>query len=114
DRRLRRFHRRQVERLLPGGRGHRLEARVAQDHPQRPQDLRLVVADEDAGGGTVAHAGTSWSVDGSGSGSGRPKVTTKLDPWPGSDSTSTSPPFASMKPRAIARPRPEPAPLAAP
>ena len=31
----------------PRRRGHRLEAGVAEDHPQRPQDLRLVVADED-------------------------------------------------------------------
>ena len=33
----------------------------------------------------------------------------KVAPWPGRDSTQTRPPFASTKPRAIARPSPAPA-----
>ena len=53
DRRRRRAQRRLIERLL-GRRGlQHLEARVAQDDPQRAQDLRLVVDDEYAG--TVVH-----------------------------------------------------------
>ena len=35
-------------------------------------------------------------------------TTTKLVPWPGSDSTEIVPPLASTKPFAIARPRPDP------
>ncbi len=34
--------------------------------------------------------------------------TTKLVPWPGSDSTDTRPPLASTNPRTIASPSPEP------
>ena len=37
-----------VERVLRGLRGAHLEARIAQEHPERPQDLALVVADEHA------------------------------------------------------------------
>ena len=43
-----------VQRLLGRRRLEHLEARVAQDDPQRTQDLRLVVDDEDAR--TVVHA----------------------------------------------------------
>ena len=45
-----------VERLLGGLAGDHLEARVAQDHLQRPQDLRLVVADEHAPPALIAPA----------------------------------------------------------
>ena len=38
-----------VQRLLDRRRLQDLEARVAQDDPQRAQDLRLVVDDQDAG-----------------------------------------------------------------
>src|SRR6476646_10304371 len=48
DRRLRRAHGDKVERLLAGRRRHRLEAGVAEDHAQGADDLRLVVAAEDA------------------------------------------------------------------
>ena len=48
DRGVRRMERREVERLLRRRRGHGLEPGVAQDDAQRPQDLRLVVDDEDA------------------------------------------------------------------
>ena len=55
--------------------GDRLVAGVAEDHPQRAEDLRLVVADEDprrlAQGPSPAAAS---------------KETTKAEPWPGSDS----------------------------
>ena len=48
--------------------GDRLEARVAQDHPQRAQDLRLVVADEDLGAascstGAFTGAGSTGNDD---------------------------------------------------
>ena len=85
------------------GRGrHDVEARVAQHDAQRAQDLRLVVADEHAPG-RGGHAGTA-SASGS--------ATTKLDPWPGSDSTRTWPPFASTKP--LHDRQPEPGSLGAP
>ncbi len=94
------MQRREVERLLRRRRGHRLEPGVAQHDAQRPQDLRLVVDDEhaparrahptDAGTGAVGNS------------------TTNVVPCPGRDSTAIVPPFASTKPRAIARPRPEP------
>ena len=48
DRRLRRAHRREVERLRGGFGGHRLEAGLAQHHLQRAHDLRLVVDHEHA------------------------------------------------------------------
>ena len=48
DRRRRRVQRGRVERLLDRRRLQDLEARVAQDDLQRPQDLRLVVDDQDA------------------------------------------------------------------
>ena len=44
-----RLERRRVQGVPRALRGDHLEAGVTQDHPQRPQDLRLVVADEDAG-----------------------------------------------------------------
>ena len=95
----------QVERLLAGVGGHHLEAGIAQDHPQRPQDLRLVVADEHPRCHQTVIAATSAVGD-------RARLagssTTKLVPWPGSDSTAIAPPLASMKPSAIARPSPEP------
>ena len=83
-----------------------LEAGVAQDHPQRAQDLRLVVADQDA----LVRAHVPEAVA-SGTGSSRRSSsagnsTTKLVPWPGSDSTDTRPPLASTNPRTIASPRP--------
>ena len=82
-----------------------LEAGVAQDDPQRAQDLRLVVADEDALRCSVAaDASRGRTVASSSAGNS----TTKLVPWPGSDSTETRPPLASTNPRTIASPRPEP------
>jgi hypothetical protein len=36
-----------VKRLLAVGGRKRVKPRLAQDHPQRAQDLRLVIADED-------------------------------------------------------------------
>ena len=45
-----------VERLLAGAGRQRLVAGVAEDHPQRAQDLLLVVADEDAGPRTAPRA----------------------------------------------------------
>ena len=90
-----------VERLLGRVGGGHLEARVAQDDPQRAEDLALVVHHEHArrrrsrrGRGRVRRG--SWI--------------TKLVPWPGSDSALMRPPFASRKPRAIASPSPDPEP----
>ncbi len=48
DRRVRRPQRRVVERLLGGLREIHLVAAVAQQHLQRAEDLRLVVAHQDA------------------------------------------------------------------
>ena len=48
DRGRRRAQRGRVQRLLGRRRLEHLEARVAQDDLQRPQDLRLVVDDQDA------------------------------------------------------------------
>jgi hypothetical protein len=98
---VRRAHGGAVERLLHRGGLDHVVAGLAQDDLQRAQDLALVVDHEHPG--EIAHAGSSGSS------------TTKLDPWPGSDSTHTRPPLASTKPRTIARPSPEPRwPLAAP
>ena len=85
--------------------GSDLEPGLAQDHLQRAQDLRLVVADEHAAAGAHGVAPRSRPpaaarLDGN--------SITKLVPWPGSDSAQTRPPLASTKPLAIARPRPEP------
>ena len=104
DRRVRRAHGRLVERLRGGRRRIDLEAGVAQDHAQRAQDLRLVVADEDALGHDAARP-TGRRLRG---GSSDGNSTTKLVPCPGSDSTETRPPLASTNPRTIARPSPEP------
>ncbi len=102
DPRVRPPHRGCVERLL-GRRGRdRLVAGFPQDHAERPQDLLLVVTDEHPRSGRVGHAGTIAG------GCATASETTKLVPWPGSDSTEIVPPFASTKPLAIERPRPEP------
>ena len=77
--------------------GDRLVAGVAQDHLQRPQDLRLVVADEDPGAAPLIAGPPAPGSE-----------TTKLLPWPGTESTAISPPLASTKPLAIASPRPAP------
>ena len=50
------MHGREVKRLLAAVGGQRLEAGVAQDHAQRPQDLGLVIADEHDR--LLTHAGT--------------------------------------------------------
>ena len=97
---VRRMQRREVERLLRRGRGHRLEPGVAQDDAQRPQDLRLVVDDEHATARRAHPTGAGTGAVGN--------STTNVVPCPGSDSTAIVPPFASTKPRAIARPRPDP------
>ena len=104
---VRRLQRGGVERLPARRRRHDGVARVAQHDPQRPQDLRLVVADEDARGHPCAAApgaaaACSRAVGSSGI------STTNVVPWPGSDSTQTRPPLTSTKPRTMARPRPEP------
>ena len=104
DRGVRRLQRGGVERLPRRRRRHDVEARVAQHDPQRPQDLRLVVADEDARG--VAHGGPRRGAAARSRSSGI--STTNVVPWPGSDSTQTRPPLTSTKPRTMARPRPEP------
>ena len=84
-----------------------LEAGVAQDHAQRAQDLRLVVADQHAL--RVAHErGRRVDAPAAPASSSAGNSTTKLVPWPGSDSTEIRPPLASTNPRAIASPRPEP------
>src|ERR671928_76372 len=72
-----------------------VEARLAQHDLQRPQDLQLVVADQDAPAGR--HGATAgWACFASG------KATSKTAPWPGSDSAVTVPPLASTKPLTIA------------
>ena len=100
DRHVRRVQRGGVERLLRRRRRDDLEAGIAQHDAQRPEDLSLVVADEDA----TAHAAST----GSRSGTSRGISTTKLVACPGSDSAHTLPPLASRNPRAMARPRPDP------
>ena len=100
DRGVRRMQRREVERLLRRGRGHRLEAGVAQHDAQRPQDLRLVVDDEHAPARRAHPTGAGTGAVGN--------STTNVVPCPGRDSTAIVPPFASTKPRAIASPRPDP------
>ena len=77
DRGVRTADRGAVERLLGGRAGQHLVAGAAQHEPQRAQDLRVVVADEDALAGHQAGAGASADVAASGS------STTKLVPWPG-------------------------------
>src|SRR5581483_4394935 len=75
--------------LVPGAAQARLE---------RPQDVRLVVDDQDA----PAHARTAgWASAAS--------ARTKCPPA-GSSCVHKRPPFASAKPRAIARPSPDPPP----
>ena len=66
---------------------------------ERPQDLRLVVDDEDP------RRGHRSTVAGSSAAS---KAIPNADPCPGCDSAHTRPPFASTNPRVIARPRPLP------
>ena len=85
---------------LGGGRRRRdVVPSATQVRLQRTQELRLVVDDEHALAGQV---GTSTGSSTAGSAS------TNDAPWPGRDSTQSRPPFASAKPRAIARPRPGP------
>ena len=100
DRRVRRAHRGAVERLLAGLGRDRLEAGLAQDDPQRSQDLRLVVADQDPPGAVHALAA---------SGDRRQRQRDdEARPLPGQRLDRTRPPLASTKPFAIARPSPEP------
>ena len=88
DRRVRTADRGAVERLLGGRAGQHLVAGAAQHEAQRAQDLRVVVADEDALAGHQAARRLARGARGlSGS------STTKLVPWPGSDSTEIRPPF---------------------
>ena len=55
------------------------------------------------------HAGAAGRARSSGiAGCSIGSETTKLVPWPGSESTEIVPPLASTKPFAIASPRPEP------
>ncbi len=109
DRRVRRAQRRRVQRLGRRRGGDHVEAVVAQGDPQRAQDLRLVVADEDAR--TLAHRArhaTPAPADAvAGAGSSGSSTTNDV-PWLGSDSAHTFAPLTSRKPRAIASPRPEP------
>src|SRR5581483_4556876 len=74
---------------------------------QGPEDLRLVVDDEDPLGG---HAVTSGGSMGTSGPSAVGRTTTMVVPPPGVSSTVSSPPMATVKPRATARPRPTPAP----
>ena len=89
---------RRRERARGGVRGVNLESRTAQSRAERPQDLRLVVDDEDP----LLHAGSSAGTSTTGSASAN------VAPCPGFDSAQRRPPFAAAKPRAIARPRPAP------
>ena len=56
------LQRRDIQRLLGGRRRWLLEARLAQDDPQRPEDLRLVVDHQNAR--TVVHATLSLRMAG--------------------------------------------------
>src|SRR6202044_804496 len=101
---------RDVERLLRRARRERLEAGIAEDDAERPEDLLLVVDDEHTGAGFSGHVGIAGSCSGCCStGTSVGSETTKLDPWPGSESTEIVPPLASMNPFAIDSPRPDPA-----
>src|ERR1700722_14233475 len=120
DRRLRRAHGRSIQSLACRFGWHYLKARVAQHHTQGAQDLRLVVHDEDslcrrrlvlcdqracsglAATATAASGSRAGCCDASGSSS------TNVAPCPGSDSTCSLPPLDSVKPRAIASPKPDP------
>src|SRR5581483_3618519 len=95
DHGVRRTHGGARQRLLARRGRVDVVARSAQARLERAQDLRLVVDDEDA-----RHAGTGAPTAAGSS-------TTKCAP-PSAGSARSVPPFASTKPRAIARPRPAP------
>ena len=97
DDRVRRRKRGGGERALCRVGGVDLVAGAAQARLQRTQDVRLVVDYENAS----AHACTAGRVSAA-------SASTKCPPA-GSSCVQSRPPFASAKPRAIARPRPEPA-----
>ena len=99
DHRLGRMRGRRDERLLCRRRRVDGVAGAAERRAKRPQDLRLVVDDEDA---LPAHACNSAGTSTTGSASANDA------PCPGRDSAHTRPPLASAKPRAIASPRPAP------
>ena len=101
-----------VERLFRRGRGQDFEPGLAEDDAQRAQDLRLVVADENPlPGAHVTTTSLTRPRDVASLGSGN--WNTNVLPSPGTDSARSRPPLASTKPRAIARPSPEP-PLGSP
>ncbi len=77
---------------------------AAERRSERPQDLRLVVDDEDA---LARHTAISTGASTTGSASA------KVAPCSGRDSAHTRPPFAAANPRAIARPSPAPPPFSA-
>src|SRR3954447_10803374 len=88
-----------VERLFLGAGGVDLVTRVAENHTQAADDLRLAVDDQDAR--PVGHATRSgWATAG--------KLTAKAAPSRPRDCRAMRPPFASMKPRQMANPSPEP------
>ena len=86
----------------------RLEAGVAQDHLQRAQDLRLVVADEDRGGRRRSSRLLARCAPRLLRGRPQRQLDHEVGPCPGADSAQTRPPFTSTRPRTIARPRPDP------
>ena len=87
------------ERLLGRRRRRHVIARAAEVRLQRAQELRLVVDDEDP---LTAHAAASTGSSTTGNAS------TNDAPCPSRDSSQRRPPFASVKPRAIAKPSPAP------
>ncbi len=91
-----------VERLLRGERRDDLEPGVAQDHPQRAEDL--APRRRRSGPAGARHRRRLARLLDAG------KWIVKVAPWPGSDWARRLPPFASTKPRAIARPSPDPEP----
>ena len=99
DHRVRRTQRRRGQRLLRRRGGVDLVARAAQVRIERPKELRLVVDDEDARLHDATRAGTRSH----GQRQPRARTAARLR-----GASSTVAPFASAKPRAIARPMPEP------
>ena len=100
DHRLRRLHRRGGQRLLGRRGGDDLVAGAPQGRLERPQDLRLVVDDENPGRALTPAPSDGVGATGSASANDAP--------CPATDSTQTRPAFASTNPRAIARPSPAP------
>src|SRR5439155_8717771 len=98
DDRLGRAHRCLRQRFLGRRRGLDRVAGSAELQLERTQNLRLVVDNEDTCTAHGTPAGTSTAR----------KASTNVAPRPGADSTHTRPSLTCAKPRAIARPRPEP------